>query len=322
MRTAVADDVIEWLVDGDPAIRWQVMRDLLDAPSAEVAAERERVAETGWGRRLLDRQAEDGRWAGDGKGKERYRGLYSPKWTSTTYTLLLLRRLGLEPGHPAAAAGCRALVENSQWDDDGAVRPWASEETDTCVCAMFLGLFEYFDYEAPDRRDGLLDYLLADQKDDGGWNCDPGSAVGSVHTTISTLEALQLRRPGTPGEAVDAAMERGHEYLLERELFRSRRTGEPIRPEFTRFSFPPRWRYDVLRALDHLQAAGAPIDSRAADAIELVRDKRRPDGTWPLQNRHPGETYFEMEEPGGPSRWNTLRALRVLRWWEEGPERG
>lgn len=311
-------DPVEWLLHGDPAIRWQVLCDLLDAPPSEFDAERRRVAETGWGRRLLDRQGEDGRWAADDRGDERYRGLYSPKWTSTTYTLVLLRRLGLEPSHPAALGGCRALVERSHWDDDGSIRPWRSQSPDTCVSAMVLCLLEWFDYDAPDRRDGLLAYLLAAQQDDGGWNCEEDSSVGSFHTTISTLEALQLRRSNEPDVGVDSAVERGHEYLLERELFRSRRTGEVVRPEFTRFSFPPRWHYDVLRALDHLQDAGAPTDPRAGDAIELVRKKRREEGTWPLQNRHPGETYFELEAPGEPSRWNTLRALRVLRWWEGG----
>ncbi|WP_436927277.1 hypothetical protein [Halosimplex amylolyticum] len=314
-----------WLLAGDPAIRWQVKRDLLDEPVAEVEAERERVARSGWGQRLLDEQDPDGRWAGsDGEGE--YYGLYTPKWTSTTYTLLLLRRTGLPAQHPAVSRGCRALVEGCRWPGDGHVYPWLSETADACVDAMILGLLEWADYDAPEERSELLTSLLDEQRADGGWNCDAESSVGSVHTTISTLEALHCRREnlssGGAGElaTVEDAMASGREYLLERSLFRSRRTGDVIRPEFTRFSFPPRWFYDVLRALDHLQASSAPTDPRAGDAVDLLREKRRADGTWPLQNRHPGRVYFEMETVGEPSRWNTLRALRVLRWWESSPD--
>lgn len=307
------DDQIEWLMAGDPSIRWQVMRDLLDASYEAQLDERALVAETGWGRRLLDEQSNDGRWTADGEG---YRGLYTPKWTSTTYTLLLLRRLGLEPRHPAALRGCEALVEGSQWFDDGSIAPWSSPKTDTCVCAMILGILEWFDYDAHDHRDGLLAYLLDHQKPDGGWNCHQDSDVGSFHTTLSTLEALQLRAASAPDDEIAAATQRGREYLLKRKLFRSLRTDEVVRSSFKLFSFPPRWYYDVLRALDYLQSTGIVPDSRCDEAVQLVRSKRRKkDGRWPLQNRHSGETFFEMEKPGAPSRWNTLRALRVLRWW-------
>jgi hypothetical protein len=311
----VSDEIIDWLMRGDAAIRWQVMRDLLDARSSEYAKERARVATTGWGKRLLALQCDDGRWTRE-RGPKGFRGLYTPKWTSTTYTLLLLRRMGLEPRHRQALKGCEALVGGSQWLEDGSMAPWASPKTDVCVCAMVLGLLEWFDFDAPRRRAGLLRFLLSQQKADGGWNCTHSSEVSSVHSTITTLEALQLRRQGTPQRSIDAAMKRGHNYLLVRGLFRSLGTGKVIRPSFKLFSFPPRWYYDVLRALDHLQQATSKPDERANEAVELLLAKRRKDGTWALQNRHSGDTHFELEKVGQPSRWNTLRALRVLRWWQ------
>jgi hypothetical protein len=250
---------------------------------------------------LLDLQVDDGRWSAK-RGPKGYRGLYTPKWTSTTYTLLQLRRMGLEPRQPQALRGCAALVDGSQWLEDGSIAPWAVRRTDTCVCAMVLGILEWFDFDAPEHRKGLLGFLLRDQKDDGGWNCAQGSEVGSVHTTISALEALQLRRTRTPSRSIDAAMKRGHEYLLARRLFRSLRTGSVIQSSFKLFSFPPRWYYDVLRALEHLQDARARPDVRASEAIELVRSKQRKDGTWTVQNKHSGEAHFDMEQPGQPSR--------------------
>jgi hypothetical protein len=307
-------EVINWLMEGDPAIRWQVMRDLVRAPAGEVAREQERVASEGWGRRLIERQAKSGRWADEGPGE--FRGLYSPKWTSTTYTLVLLRRLGLKPGSPAAISGCDALVRGSQWFDAGDLAPWSSPRSDMCVNAMVLGVLEWFGYDEHARRDGLLSHLLDHQRLDGGWNCRHDSRVSSVHTTISTLEALQVRRRNTPDPRVDGAIAGGQEYLLKRKLFRSLRTGEVIHPSLAMLSFPPRWKYDVLRALDHLQDAGTPPDSRAVEAIDLLKGKQRKDGTWPVQNRHPGAEHFQMEVTGAPSRWNTLRVLRVLRWAE------
>lgn len=309
------DEPIDWLMQGDAAIRWQVMRDLLDARPSAYEKERARVARMGWGKRLLELQCDDGRWTRE-RGRKGFRGLYTPKWTSTTYTLLLLRRLGLPPAQRQARKGCEALVGGSQWLDDGSIAPWASPKTDVCVCAMVLGILEWFGFDAPERRSALLQFLLGQQKADGGWNCQQSSEVSSVHSTISTLEALSLRRQGTPQRSIDRAMKRAHEYLLARGLFRSLRTGEVIRPSLKFFSFPPRWYYDVLRALDHLQEAGVEPDERASEAVELLRRKRRKDGTWALQNRHSGETHFELETVGEPSRLNTLRALRVLRWWE------
>lgn len=301
--------VVEWLLEGDPAIRWQVRRDLLDAP---FKTERRQVAKNGWGRQLLDLQCEDGRWT-KARGPNGYRGLYTPKWTSTTYTLLLLRRFGIEPTNRQCRRGCDALIDGSQWFDDGSVAPWNARKADTCVCGMFLGLLAYFDHHQTALRDGLIGYLREQQKPDGGWNCMP-SQVSSVHSTLTILEALWLAHEQMTSRELDGLIRRGQEYLLERHLMRSRRNGELIDARFVRFSFPPRWKYDVLRALEHFRDTDAR-DARLEEAISLVNRKRTKGGTWKLENRHSGETHFEMEKAGESSRWNTLRALRVLRWW-------
>ncbi|WP_400999317.1 hypothetical protein [Agromyces sp. GXQ0307] len=304
-------DVTEWLLDGDPSIRWQVMRDLTDAPADAVAAERARVAREGWGAGLLALQADDGQWGG---------GTYSPKWISTTYTLLLLRLLGLDPDSPEAVAAIARVRDGVTWEGRGGL-PFFAGERETCVNSMVLVLGAYF-HERGDHVDRLLEWLLGEQLDDGGWNCQAPrrSQKASFNTTILALEALlEVERSSGPDPIVAAARVRGEEHLLERRLFRSLTTGEVIRTPWTRFSFPPQWHYDVLRALDHLRSTGAPPDPRCDEAIDLVHRRRRADGRWPLQNTHPALRHFEMEDGDGrPSRWNTLRALRVLRWAEGG----
>ncbi|MGR0318136.1 hypothetical protein [Agromyces sp. ZXT2-3] len=304
-------DVAEWLLDADPSIRWQAMRDLTDAPAEAVAAERARVAREGWGARLLALQAEDGQWGG---------GTYSPKWVSTTYTLLLLRLLGLDPESPESIAAIARVRERVTWEGRGG-KPFFGGERETCVNSMVLVLGAYFG-ERGEAVDRLLEWLLGEQLGDGGWNCraPAHSHSSSFNTTIMALEALlEVERSIGPDPAIAAARARGEEVLLERRLFRSLRTGEVIRVPWTRFSFPPQWHYDVLRALEYLRSTGAPFDDRCGEAIELVRLRRRADGRWPLQNTHPGLRHFEMEDGDGrPSRWNTLRALRVLHWAEGG----
>jgi hypothetical protein len=295
---------VDWLVDSDPSIRWQVMRDVLDEPADVVAAERARVATEGWGRRLLDLQTEDGQWGG---------GDYSPKWTSTTYTLLLLRHLGIDPAAPETARAVRRVSESivlgaKKW-------PFFAYRGETCITGMMLALGAYFG----EIDDTVINWLLDEQLADGGWNCDTahGSKRSSFNTTISVLEGLlEYERARDGVDEVAAARRRGEEHLLERRLMYGLRSGEVINPRWTLFSFPPRWHYDVLRGLDHLADAAGPPDERCEDAIALVEGKRRRDGRWPLQNHHRGREHFSMEEGSGkPSRWNTLRALRVLRWY-------
>ena len=317
-----ADTVTRWLLDGDPAIRWQVLRDVVGAAERVVERERRKVARVGWGARLLAEQDREGTWGATRRTRSGVPssdgGLYSPKWISTTYTMLTLRDFGLPTTNRPARKACTLLLDGGLQRDGGINYGWTGR-SETCITGMVLSILSHFACD-DDRLDTLADYLLTQQMPDGGWNCrrDLGATHSSVHTTISALEGLRLYElhRGHRVRAVQAAQRRGREFLLMHRLFRSDRTGEIIRPEFTRFAFPPRWHYDILRALDYFQAVNAPRDQRLGEAIDIVRSTRREDGRWTLQNRYKGKTYFELERLGAPSRWNTLRALRVLKWWE------
>ncbi len=290
---------IDWLLDGDPAIRWQAMRDLTRTPESGWRTEEEKVAAEGWGARLLGHQDGEGRWTPR---------LYGKKWISTTYSMMLLKAFGLPPSDPRAIRSCHLFIEEGL-----GIR----KDRDACIAAMVLALLYWFDVD--DRlREPVLEHVLALQLADGGWNCDEDSRHGSFHTTCTALEAVrQCALTGAePHEELERAEALGQEFLLQHRLFRSHRTGEVVDQRYLRFSFPPRWHYDVLRGLDYFWSAGALRDDRLADAIEVVAGKRRVDGTWALQQRWPGETWFEMETVGEPSRWNTLRAMRVLEGWE------
>jgi hypothetical protein len=298
--------LLEWLLDSDPAIRWQVMRDLTDEPELAIAKERAKVADEGWGARLLALQADDGNWGG---------GVYSPKWISTTYTLLLLRHLGESPDDAKVRAAIALVRERVTMG--GKNSPFFDYATEACITGMTLALGSYFLDDA--RSMPQPEVLLDRQKEDGGWNCQVGSDRSSFHTTISVLEGLLEYERAVGGDPTLAqARSRAHEYLLERRLMYSLSTGELVNPRWLLMSFPPRWFYDVLRGLDYLREAGTQPDPRAREAIEVIEGKRRKDGLWPLQNRHPGREHFVMEEGSGkPSRWNTLRALRVLDWYAD-----
>jgi len=317
--TRTTDKVTRWLLDGDPAIRWQVLRDVVGAADSSVERERQRVARDGWGARLLARQDPEGTWAG---GRSSDGGLYHPKWISTTYTMLLLRDFGLPATNRQARRACALLLDQGLQRDGGINYGWSTSET--CVTGMVLSILSFFAY-GDDGLDTIADHLLEQQMPDGGWNCRRrfGATHASVHTTISALEGLrhyELHRRRKVG-AVQAAQRRGREFLLVHRLFRSHRTGAVIKPIFLRFSFPPRWHYDILRALDYFQAVKAPRDPRLAEAIDILRSTRGDDGRWALQNTYKGKTYFELERLGAPSRWNTLRALRVLKWWKDDAAR-
>ena len=311
--------VLDWLLDSDPAIRWQVLRDLGGAPAEVVAAERARVATAGWGARLLALQGEDGQWAGGAcfpgrffAESDQYEG---QPWTSTLPTLQLLHDFGVEPGHDRVRRAVALVKEHCRWEHAG--QPFFSGEVEPCINGRTVTLGTYFDLAV----DGIVARLLGEQLTDGGWNCEAerGSLRSSFATTINVLEGLLAHERATGGSAaVIAARHRGEEYLLERQLLRRKSTGEVVNPAWLQFSFPTRWHYDVLRALDYFRSVGDRPDSRIDEAIALLRSKRQPDGTWLLENTHPGQVHFALEDGDGrPSRWNTLRALRVLSWYEQ-----
>jgi hypothetical protein len=321
--------VIDWLLDpahSDPSIRWQVMRDLLEAPRAGWEAERAKVETEGWGARLLALEDEDGQWAGgayfpadfDSDGPEGQPGAGQP-WTATTYSLSLLREFGLDPSSERARRAVELIGANARWEEGG--QPYWEGEVEPCVNGMTVANGSYFGVDVS----SIVERLVAERLPDGGWNCEAvnGSVRSSFGSTINVLEGLleyERATGGTPGSR--AARHSGEGYLLERRLFRRRSTGEPADERFLHFLHPNRWHYDVLRGLDYFRSAasltGAAPDARLGEAVAHVRSRRGEDGTWPLDWSPAGRVWFEVDDgQGQPSRWVTLRAMRVLKWWEE-----
>ena len=314
--------VIDWLLDSDPAIRWQVMRDLADASPDEVAAERALVTSKGWGAAFLDLQDPDGRWDG---------GTYRPgwvdrerpffdAWTATHFTLSSLRELGADPADDRVRDAVRLVRENVKWImDEGAPHSYFEGELEPCINGLVLANAAYFGEPA----DTVAAQLLAFRLPDGGWNCEPNpeAPVSSFHTTICALEGLLAwQAAGGPADVIVPARRAAEEYLLQRGLFRRRSDGSIADPRFTMNSYPGYWYYDVLRGLDYLRSAsivdGTAPDPRCADAIALIESKRDAEGRWAHENTHEGARLFELEGgEGEPSRWTTLRAMRVLAWW-------
>ena len=302
-------DAIAWLRNSDPAISWQAMRDLTDASPAAIAAERARVPHEGIGASVLASQGSDGSWhrADD------------PVWLPTLYTFLLLRATGVDPANPAVESTVARLEAGFEWDEEFRDKPYKTffeGEVEPCINGGVLALGAYFGRPT----ESLAHRLLGEQLNDGGWNCEaPKSTRSSFHTTICVLEGLleYERAVGSTPEIV-AARRRGEEYLLKRSLFRRLSTGEVANPAFLKLAFPPRYHYDVLRALDYLRAAGIQPDERLGDALHIVENRRQADGRWLLDDAHDEALAFPFDESvGEPSRWNTLRALRVLRWLEQ-----
>lgn len=315
------DDLIEWLLDSDPALRWQVERDLLGAPAGVWEVTRSRVASEGFGARLLALQDPDGQWAGgaffpgdfDFHGPEAQEGAGQP-WTATTWSLNMLREWGLDPSVLEGTA--ERLAANSRWEYDDL--PYWEGEVDCCINAYTLANGAWLGADVS----GLVSWFAEHQMADGGWNCDwvEGSVRSSFHSTLNSLKGL-LSYEAMTGQSTRGIRRRGEEYLLERRLYRRLSTGDPVGPWVFRFAYPFRWFYNVLNAAEYFCGAssidGTPPDPRMADAIENIRDQRRPDGTWIQARRHPGRVWFEVDvEAGEPSRWLTLSGSRVLDWWD------
>ncbi len=306
----------DWLLDSDPAIRWQALRDLENAPAGVVAAERAKVATEGWGARLLALQREDGTWDGGAlfPANFKFSREEGQPWTATEPTLSLLRAFGIDPRAEKVRKAIDKAGDVARWEHAG--QRFFDGEVEPCINGRTLAIGAYFGQDV----DGIAARLLTEQLEDGGWNCEAenGSVRSSFDTTINVLEGLLEQEQADGGTTeLREARRRGNEYLLERNLFRRKSTGEVIKPDYLQLSFPNRWHYDILRALDYFRAAGDRPDPRMGEAIELIRSKEQPDGTWSLENTHRGKVHFSLEEDDGkPSRWNTLRARRVLNWYD------
>jgi len=311
----MATNVTDWLLDSDPAIRWQVMRDITHEPADVVNVERAKVATEGWGAVLLEKQTPDGLWAGMAFSQER---------TDTFHVTELLRRLGLDPESEQAQRAIGLVREHVTWGDGAWWNPpWADKgffegEVEPCINGNVVSTGTYFGVD----MSPLVERLLGEQLEDGGWNCEVenGATVSSFGTPLNVLEGLLAHERANGGSAdVSEARRRAEEYMLERRLFRRKSTGEVIDPDWLKFSFPTWWHYDVLRGLDYLRAAGIEPDERTTEAIAVLEGNRDPDGRWPLQVDHKGESYIQLDDgEGQPSRWVTLRAMRVLEWAGRG----
>jgi hypothetical protein len=306
--------VIDWLLDSDPAIRWQVLGVLTDAPPAGAAAERARVEREGWGAQLLALEDADGLWDGGACFPASYAGGEPGQpWTATMHTLQTLQILGLDPASEAARRAISLVSEHGRWEHAG--QRYFDGEVEPCINGRTIETGAYFGVDVSP----LVDRILGERLADGGWNCEAenGSVRSSFDTTLTVLDGLLEFERATGGSAaVREARRGGEEYLLERSLFRRKSSGDVVDPEYLEFAFPYYWHYDVLRALDYFRRSGAQPDSRMLEAVESVRAKRQPDGRWLLDRVHPGRVHFDLEDgTGEPSRWNTLRALRVLDWW-------
>jgi len=303
--------VFDWLLAGDPAIVYQVHRDLLDQSSPkELKTLQNEIVHSGWGKELLDRQGENGLWAN---------AIYSPKWISTHYSLQLLMRLGFPHDHPVPQKAIKTYLDKSFYSDGGINIGVTSTVSDVCVTAMVLSMGIYFNVKDV-RTEKMIDYFVNTQVSDGGWNCDyqGGEHHSSVHTTLSVLDALERYRKVEPSdERVSKLISDGLKFMFDHKLYKSHRTGEPMKASFTRFSFPPRWFFDVMKALDQFQLHKVPYNPAMQDGLDLLCKKQKKSGKWTVQNKHAGRVYFDMEKTGDESRWNTLRALRILKAYGE-----
>jgi hypothetical protein len=305
----IESHLIDWLLEGDVAIQYQVQRDIFGIDRSDL---QERIATEGWGARFLSHRKKEGHWG------QRF---YQPKWISTHYTLLDLKNLAISQNNLEIKQSITQVIRTLKSPDGGILPIGTEQKSDVCVNGMFLNYAAYFGSEQDDLK-SIIDFLLTEHMKDGGFNCESnrrGTMHSSMHTTISVLEGiLEYTKNGYRYrlKELQVAADQSREFLLRHRLFRSDRTGNVIDKKWLMLSYPSRWKYDILRALDYFQFAGIDYDPRMQDALDYLEKKRRKDYTWPVQAKHPGQTHFEMEKTGGPSRWNTLRALRVLKHFD------
>lgn len=299
--------IIEWLLKGDVSIQYQVHRDLLENKRKDL---QDRIAKEGWGKRFLAKRNSNGHWG---------KGFYQPKWTSTHYTLLDLRNLSISPDNPVIKETIDIVLEAGKADDGGIpLGPSTLQHSDVCVNGMFLNYASYFKVEEK-KLYSVVDSILKEVMQDGGFNCRSarsGARHSSLHTTISVLEGLmefQMRGYDYRKKEIQSARKKAEEFILMHQLFLSDRTGEVINKDFLKLSYPCRWKYDILRAMDYFQYAAIKWDDRMDAAVSRILKKRNKDGTWNVQAAHPGQFHLIMERAGKPGRWNTLRTMRVVK---------
>ena len=306
----VNTSLLAWLLEGDPAIRYQVYRDLLDEEKPDI---QQRIIHEGWGARYLAKRNPDKHWG---------KGFYQPKWISSHYTLLDLRNLCAPRDTPMIRATIRFIVTNEKGRDGGINPSGTINQSDVCINGMFLHYAAWFETAGEDLE-SVINFILSQQLPDGGFNCRynrSGARHSSLHSTLCILEGIQTYLQNAydyRSAELKTVVSQSEAFILAHQLFRSDRTGDIIDQRMLRLSYPSRWKYDILRALDYFQSAGTGYDPRMEDALRVLIKKRRKDHTWPLQAKHPGLSHFEMEAPGQPSRWNTLRALRVLKHFQK-----
>ena len=309
MDSVQFDNLLEWLLKGDVSIQYQVHRDLLGIENPSL---QDRIATEGWGAKFLSFRRPGGHWG------QRF---YQPKWISSHYTLLDLKNLAVSPDNQAIRQSILQIIDTLK-GSDGGISPFGAEQKcDVCLNGMFLNYASYFGM-MEDNLKSIIDFLLTERMKDGGFNCNSntiGATHSSVHSTISVLEGiLEFTKSGYTyrREDLQNAEKESIEFLLQHNLYKSHKTGEIINKKIVMLSYPSRWKYDILRALDYLRSAEVSYDPRMQDALDLLKKKRLKDGRWPLQAKHPGQTHFDMEKTGDASRWNTLRALRVLKYFD------
>lgn len=302
--------IIEWLLGGDISIQYQVWRDLLDEDKKELQAQ---IGEEGWGLEFLSKRNSDGHWG------DRF---YQPKWISTHYTLLDLRNLNLPPSNKTVHETLEMILLNNKANDGGiCLGPSTSQHSDVCINGMFLNYASYFKV-AENKLESIIDSLLAEVMTDGGFNCRTtrsGAIHSSLHSTISVLEGFtEFQKAGYSYriKEISQALKTGVEFILMHHLFLSDHTGQIIDQKFLKLSYPCRWKYDILRAMDYFQYADIKWDNRMKEAMHLLTNKRNKEGTWNLNAAHPGQVHLKMEASGKPSRWNTLRMLRIMKHFE------
>jgi len=310
MDSVQFDNLLEWLLKGDVSIQYQVHRDLLGIENTSL---RERIATEGWGAKFLSFRRREGHWG------QRF---YQPKWISSHYTLLDLKHLAISPDNQAIRQSILQVIDTLK-GSDGGISPFGAEQKcDVCLNGMFLNYASYFGMKE-DNLKSIIDFLLTERMDDGGFNCNSnttGASHSSVHSTLSVLEGiLEFTKKGYTYRQADLqkAEKESTEFLLQHNLYKSHTTGQIMNKKMLMLSYPSRWKYDILRALDYLQNAEISYDPRMQDALDILKKKRRNDGRWPVQSKHPGQTHFDMEKAGDASRWNTLRALRVLKRFDD-----